>query len=302
MGTAPRAASEIFPQPPIFHLLARAEKLSGNHTNHVWRGQVGTFDGSGRASPTIVKLLDGQIPICIELACGLAAQALSLPVPVPSLVIADRSDLPDLPTRYKGDLLLLLGSSYKTPDALFVQVLADNPAAEELVWSKLCDSPTGSQGAVWDELVANADRHAENALFDGNKWWLFDHDLALPPAIDYVKSHANQFARQEAKSFAAKFNQLATQMVARYPNSHELDKRETELRRKRHDLMLMSAVARGWTHADSTINGILALTSVLLGLIELRLPATAQLIARRTDRPSANDLWTSPSRNSKDPR
>jgi hypothetical protein len=47
----------------------------------------------------------------------------------------------------------------------------------DFVWGKICEDEIAPTGAVWDELVANPDRHVQNLLFDGSKWWLFDHNL-----------------------------------------------------------------------------------------------------------------------------
>lgn len=282
---------EQFPQPPIFHLLAPAERLVGDHTNLAWRGQVGASDGASRAVPMIVKRVPSQIQICIELACALAAQALLLPIPAPGLVIAERQDLPGLPETEGGNEVLLVGSMYKNPDALFAKVVEGDPAADELVWNRLCSSPAGAQGAAWDELVVNADRHSQNALFDGAQWWLFDHDLALPKASDFIR--LEQQERTAVLDFTARCNLLAEQMLSRRPSDHGMHLQPDEFARRRRSLTVMVDLSTGWTHENNTIASLLQITAHLLSMINLRLPSLGLHLQRRLNQPNANDLWTS---------
>jgi len=278
----------------LYYLLAKAERMAGNHTNPVWRAQVGRPESPSQALPMVIKYLDGgQIPLCIELSCGLAAQALQLPIPAPALVLAERDDLKGLPASAGGQRFLLIGSQYKKPDALYAQIATNHPAAEEFVWSRLCASETGAKGAAWDELVANPDRHSENLLFDGQKWWLFDHDLALPTTADYLRADANTMTRQQAISFQARFNQLASQMLERRPADHTLDSQAKYLGKHKTALTALAAYARGWQSDDATITGIYQITAILIDKIALRLPALAQHLHARMSRPDASSLWTS---------
>lgn len=278
--------------PTIYTLISEANKLDGQHTHPVWRAQVATAAGA-RAEPMIVKWLDGQLNLCIELACALAAQCLRLPVPAPGLVIAHRSFLPGLPLSVKGEHVLLIGSEYKTPDAFVALASANNPAAEEFVWGKLCASPTGPSGAAWDELIANDDRHYQNALFDGANWWLFDHDRALLSSGPFSKDPNNDALRSALINFNAKCNILADQMVHRYRDQHNISIQPVEFGKYKAELSLLSSSAQHWSHPNIKIKEVLASTGILLKAIELRLPALAQHIQNRIQQPSAQDLWTS---------
>lgn len=292
-----------FLEPPLYFLLGPAERMHGNHTNHVWRGQVGRPLHPETALPMVVKLLkEGKVPLCIELACALAAQALELPVPAPALVIAERRDLGPLPSSIKGDRLLLVGSHYKKTDALYAQMASDHDAAEEFVWDRLCSSDTGAKGAAWDELVANQDRHSDNLLFDGLKWWLFDHDLALPKSENYIKPDATDLMRRDAHTFQEKCNQLASQMLQRRPSNHSLDKQAKEFSKRKLELWELQSYAKGWRSTDKTINDIFAITAILLHKIYHRLPALAQHLNKRMARPEPASLWTSQPPTSPDQR
>lgn len=286
--------SRDFQEPPLYFLLAPAERMHGNHTNHVWRGQVGHPSYPDVALPMVVKLLkDGKIPLCVELACALAAQALDLPVPAPALVVVERDDLGALPGSIVGDRLLLIGSHYKKADALYTQMACDHAAAEEFVWDRLCASETGAKGAAWDELVANEDRHSENLLFDGLKWWLFDHDLALPGAGRYIRADATPGLLKSAHTFQAKCNELASQMIQRRPSNHAIDKQARQFDKHKSELWLLACYAKAWRAQDESINDVFRITAILLNKIYLRLPALAQHLHNRMARPESNSLWTS---------
>ncbi|NHQ93344.1 hypothetical protein [Janthinobacterium lividum] len=276
----------------VYFLLSEACLLEGNHTHPAWRVQVATPLAT-RALPMIAKWVDGHLAFCVELACALAAQALRLPVPAPGIIIAPKSYLPSLPLTAKGEYILLVGSEYKNADAFFAQVTANNPAAEEFIWSKLCSSNAGAVGAAWDELVANDDRHHQNALFDGVNWWLFDHDRALMSTGPFSKNPFDPQLRAALVSFTAKCNILADQMVARRPGSHGILDQPLELEKRKIELSLLSSRTASWTADDPKIRDILATTAILITAIELRLPALAQHLQTRVLQPSAESLWTS---------
>lgn len=242
----------------------------------------------------ILKYLPGQVKAAIELACALAARELALPVPRPGLVVAEREFLTELPDSIQGEYLLLVGSHYQRPDSFMAEVTsAGDAAAEELIWRTVCSSPVGAPAAAFDELVANADRHCENMLFDGAQWWLFDHDAALPPASQYILTPALQAARLQAAEFMAKANQMAHEMLRRRPNDHGIlaEPRRFEARSKR--VHALAKYADEWTHEDPRIAQVLQLTGVVLGLIHLRLaPLAEHLHTRLNQAPPLSLSWS----------
>jgi hypothetical protein len=166
--------------PPIFRLASTADVVSNDdeHKNTVWRGMVYRTKATDVCQQMALKYLDNSsTKLSIELACGLTALALMLPVPRPGLVICSREDLPSLPISANGEKLLLFGSQNIPEDTFMMTMRRNDTAAAEFIWSKLCSEKVGQQGAAWDELIANADRHHLNVIYDG-KWWLFDHDKA----------------------------------------------------------------------------------------------------------------------------
>lgn len=282
--------------PPIYHLAGVAALRDGDHTHNAWHARVVHESLPAYSIPMIVKAVHSDVTMAVEVACGLAARQLHLNVPQPGLVVADRDDLPELDDDIPGDRLLLVGSHYQRPDALFAEAMSNDAAAEELIWQKVCESPVAKQGAAFDELIANPDRHCENILFDGTTWWLFDHDQALAPTASYAAQHEDTEARQQAIAHSAEVNLLAEQLARRYANQYmaiiEQSRRMDSGARR---LRALATYARAWSHPDKRLNDTLQLIGVVLGLISLRLPALADKITHRmqpgTSPPS---LWTSP--------
>jgi hypothetical protein len=283
------------PEPlPIYHLAGTASRKEGNHVNPVWLGRVVHEQVAGESLPMIVKLLNSQVTAAVELSCALAARELKLPVPRPGLVVAEREHLPGLPDSVPGKFLLLVGSHYQRPDAFMAAVTAGGgEAAEDHIWRTVCESQTGAPAAAFDELVANADRHCENILFDGSQWWLFDHDLALPPASQYVLSPDLKARRLEAIAFMAKANQIAREMLRRRPLDHAMLAQPSEFDNRSKAVRTLAIRAENWHHADPHIEAIFRLTSVVLGLIHLRLPALGEQLRVRVGNPTPPGLkWS----------
>lgn len=268
--------------PPIYHLAGPAVKRNGDFSHDTWHVRVVHEAIAGYSIPMIVKAVGSPITLAVEVACGMAARELRLAVPQPGLVVADREDLPDIDDDIVGHRLLLVGSHYQKPDALFAEAVENSPSAEELIWSKVCESHVASQGAAWDELIANPDRHCENVLFDGTDWWLFDHDQALAPAAGYAGGQSHKSTRDDAIAFSAKVNLLADQMVRRYAgNQQSIIAQSRRLDQGAKRLLALARYAENWTHSDPDVHSSLQLIGVVLGLIHLRLPALAQKLQMR---------------------
>lgn len=275
----------------LYTLICGAELETGDHVHRVWRGQVATPE-MPRAKKMALKWLDGDHAIGVELACALAAQCFGIPVPAPGIVIALREFLPGLPPSVAGETIILIGSEFKDAEIFYSRATPDNRAVEEFVWQRLCASETGPVGAAWDELVANEDRHYQNALFDGTGWWLFDHDRALMSAGPFCKAPIDIPLRLELKEFRAKCNHLAQQVVSRHRVNHGISDQPAKFNRHKEALSLQAEAARKWFHPDAKIQKIFVSTAILLEAIELRLPALAIHLQARTEQPSADDLWT----------
>jgi hypothetical protein len=268
--------------PPIYHISTVGELQDGDFTHDCWHARVTHETIPSHSIPMIVKVVRSPITLAIEIACGMAAKELRLNVPAPGLVVADREDLPGLSDEIQGKRILLVGSHYHRPDAIFAEVIANSPAAEEMVWQAICATVAAKQGAAWDELIANPDRHCENLLFDGSQWWLFDHDQALAPAAHYAERESDVAARQAAVDFNAHVNLLAAELQRRFANQQhailEQIRRIDSGARRLHGLATYS---RSWTHADKEICAALELIGLVLGLVHLRVPALAEKLQAR---------------------
>lgn len=280
--------------PPLYHVATTAEMREGDHSHDTWFVRVVHADIASQSLPMIVKRVPSMVTLAVELACGLAARELRLNVPLPGLVVAEREDLPGLDATVKGSRFLLVGSHYQRPDALMAEVLADDPAAEQVVWDRVCATPVGQQGAVWDELIANPDRHCENVLFDGSTWWLLDHDQALEPAQRFVSNAENIQTRQEAIAHNASVNQLADELMRRHgAQLRVLLDQCKRMASGTKRLQSLAQYSRDWTHPDTDIHHALELVSVVLGLIHLRMPALSEKVQRRLGPGEAPPtLWT----------
>ena len=292
-----RTASGRVQRPPIYHLAGAAQSRSdGGHTHDTWYARVVHADIAGQSLPMIVKRIPSPVVAAVEIACGLAARELRLNVPMPGLVVAEREDLPNLDDDVQGQRFLLVGSHYQRPDALFAEVVANHPAAEELIWERVCSTLVARQGAAWDELIANPDRHSENVLFDGSTWWLFDHDQALAPAAQYAVNESNQQHRLDALAHNAVENQLADQLKQRLRNEiRAILEQSRRLEAGARKLQTLTHYAREWKHPEADIQHLLKLVSIVLGLIQLRLPALAEKLHLRLEQPifGHSSLWTS---------
>ena len=297
MATTPlpeeKPSGKVLP-PPIYFMAGTATLRDGDHSHFVWDARVVHPFIAGHSLPMIVKAVASPVTLAVEVACGLAAKELRLNVPIPGLVVAEREDLQDIDDDLIGKRLLLVGSHYQRPDALFVQAMQNNQAAEDMVWERLCATSVARQGAAWDELIANPDRHCENVLFDGTTWWLFDHDQALAPAASYARHEAEISARQDAIAHNAKVNLLVNELLRRYAGQQQsIMEQSKRLDSGRRRLLVLATYARSWTHPDAEIQAVLELIGIVLGLIHLRLPALAEKLQSRVGPPRNNNssLW-----------
>lgn len=286
--------------PPLFRLLSTAIPLHGNHLNKVWQGLVHREGVAEAGVPMIVKWLPDQIKLMTELACAMAAQALKLPVPSGGLVLCPSDQLPELPQGAGSGLLICFGSYLQFEDRGSAALMKnEDGAVAEFVWRQVCQSRTAGPGAAWDELVANGDRHCENLIFDGTKWWLFDHERALEPLSQVMRRFADQVVRQQVISHRAVRNNLAQELVARRPRDHRLDAEPNALVARRQRLRWMADAVGKWQTEDKALNEMFAICQVVLLSIDLRLPDLAQSLQQRLSIPSGDSLWTNSSTKSR---
>ncbi|SEK02775.1 hypothetical protein SAMN05216550_113214 [Paraburkholderia tropica] len=287
----PADLAELTSRPPVFRLLGVAEKVHGKHLNHVWKGLAGVPWLDEPAIPVFAKFLPRPTQIDIELACGLASQALRLPVPRPALVIAELEDLQSPPASLKDGPIILFGSLFQPPDPFFARKADDDALATEFIWQKVCDDEVAPKGAAWDELVANPDRHAQNLLFDGSKWWLFDHNLALQPLARLYQTLDKDSTQRTIIGHIAKVNQILAQLTERRRADQSVLAEADRMLRQGKKLTLLAREVRKWK-VDSRIDPIFTISATIIDLIALRLQPLALYIEQRLDVPAGESLWS----------
>ena len=281
--------------PPVYRLLSPGSLLEGNHQHKVWRGIAQTPGSHEPGMPLVFKWSAKPAVLAAELACALAARALRLQVPVGVLVLAQKDQLPGLPARVRGketDVVICFGSELQWPDDTLARPTGEEAAAE-WTWQKLCDTPQGPAGGVWDELVANDDRHSNNAVFDGNRWWLIDHEFAIAPLAKVMTRFAEQVTRQSVIEHRAPVNILADQVLQRRRNDHKMEQLPAAWSTLRNRLQWIITQAQQWRTPHEQLNTVLMMTEIYLRSIDLRLPALALHLQRRMRIPESTALWTS---------
>lgn len=287
----PADLQELTARPPLYRLLGVADKVHGKHLNHVWKGLAGVPGANEPALPAVVKYLPNTAQIDIELACGLASQVLGLPVPRPALVIAELDDLPSHPASLKDGPVVLFGSVFQTPDPFMAQYAGQGDLGAEHIWSHVCNDKAGSSGSAWDELVANPDRHAQNLIFDGLKWWLFDHNLALQPVSRLYKAISDSASQAQLVAHTAKVNQLLEQVVRRRPHDHGIEQEAQKLARNSQRLKMLAIEMDRWVLPPGKLTDIVRAASLIVNLIALRLEPLSMYLAARLKKPDAEALW-----------
>jgi len=286
-------------RPPVARLNSSGLPIHAGQNNKVWRGLVQVEACMEPALPVVLKWMGAAVhKLPLELACSLAAAELGLPVPRGLLVIANRDQLVGLPQYAKPipgtDDVLCFGSMHQWPDDTGARQL-NNAAAEEYTWRQLCDDASAAPGAAWDELTANADRHAGNLLFDGRKYWFIDHDLALQPIAKAMRDFVAQKTRLDLIEHRARANVVADELVRRHPRDHGIMAQPTRFSRAENRLRMLADKVRAWNYGVAAVDDVWPLTEIVLRGIALRLPALALMLSQRLSLPDRQLLWNSSS-------
>jgi hypothetical protein len=297
MATSDGAADlQRWRMPPVYMMLSGGMILPGTHQNKVWRGLAQLPGNTEPGIALCIKWIKKKEVLATELACALAAQALKLQVPRGMLVIADKDQLPGLPARVSGaatDKVLCFGSELQWPDDTLARPIG-RTAVEDWVWRRLCEAEQGPAGAVWDELIANEDRHFENVVFDGRRWWLIDHEFTLGPVATAMKKFTEAAVRQSLIDYRASGNALAFEVVSRR-RDHNMQGIPPALVNLRQRLLWMTAQAENWRTGWHEVDTVLMMTWYYLTSIGLRLPALQLHLVDRLRNPTKPLKWTSPS-------
>lgn len=278
--------------PPVYQMLSGGLLLPGRHENKVWRGLAQYPDNTEPGVSLCIKWVKKKEVLATELACSLAAQALKLHVPRGVLVIADRDQLPELPAEAgegESNRVLCFGSELQWPDDTLARPVGIS-AVEEWVWRSVCGSPQGPVGAVWDELVANEDRHFENVVFDGHRWWLIDHEFTLQPVAKAMKRFTETAIREGVIDYQPLENALAHEVATRR-RDHDMQKVPQTLNSSKQRLLWMVGQARQWRTGIAEVDTVLMMAWYYLSSIELRLPALPLHLDRRLRTTKEHAEW-----------
>jgi len=185
------------------YVLRKTPLKDRQNINPAWKAEVRTHNGD---IPAIVKKIS-ENEIIIECCCALIAEAMTLPVPKPLIVKDEQQGIlfgseelphPDLKRTHLSTFLVTLS-------------LAN--------WAILPDA------VVFDEWIANPDRHGGNLLTDGTgNFWLIDHGLALARGItpeDKVKNYLLDIASGLADDDLKK-QRLLKRISVKLPTEHHI--------------------------------------------------------------------------------
>lgn len=281
---------------PVVQLVSVGPPIREGQIHRAWRGMVQTPGSVEPAIPVAMKYMASPVKLAIELGCSLASAVLGLPVPRGMLVLANPADLTGLPTDARQiagrDEVLLYGSVLRWPDDTAERALSDDASIADFLWHRFCDTKVAAPGAAWDELVANPDRHTGNFIFDGERYWLIDHDLSLRPLAEAVQRMTDAGTRQSLIEHRANDNQVARQMLNRRPNDHGMLQQPKHFESKAKALELLATRMPSWRTGITPLDTVLVDAETVVRGIILRLPALALQLNDRLSKPGGSLLWT----------
>lgn len=282
---------------PVVQLVSAGEPIYAGQVNRTWRAMVQSPGSLEPAIPVALKYMESHVRLAMELGCSLAAHALKLPVPRGMLVLANPDELRGLPPearRLSGRTeVLCYGSVLRWPEDTAERGIEDDARVEDFIWQRFCETKTAAPGAAWDELVANDDRHTRNFIFDGARYWLIDHELALRPLAESVRTLAQAATRQLILDHRAPRNQVAAQLRSRRPADHGMLTQPPAFQARIKTLEALALRMKTWRTGAAAIDAVLEDAETILRGIILRLPALGEQLTRRVATTSGPLLWES---------
>ncbi|MFW2149559.1 HipA family kinase [Acinetobacter sp. TY1] len=137
--------------------------------NDIWTGYVVTSDQ--KMVKAYVKKIQNTNELYKEILCSLLGRAIGINTPEPLIVKVDH-DHPDIPN-VNNQLFFGTTDCNSTPFSRFLK-------QNEVTSNQLLTYEDLYKIIVFDELIANSDRHPGNILFDGVKYDFIDHGEAFP--------------------------------------------------------------------------------------------------------------------------
>ncbi|WP_337065160.1 hypothetical protein [Rouxiella badensis] len=188
---------------------------SGQHNPLKGIAELPTEDGATEEVVVFAKQLSSR-SISTEITCAVLGRCLSLPIPEP-VILFDSSN-----AIYFGSVEVAYPS--------FSQYI--NDSSDVGVSEELASWPLLRQAAFFDEWIAMDDRHNGNLLFNGEVFYLIDHESAIPSrlapeqvGLDY---YSNQLL-QIADFLIDRTNEVAVQQAANEGRAWAVSNREKPL-------------------------------------------------------------------------
>lgn len=134
---------------------------------------IGLIETDTEQHRAYIKVL-GSRQLVNELVCSTLGQAAGLPIPEGFIVRATSTELPEssMLANHKGEALIFACADVGRPSLKRRLAQDGNEFAQQF----LADWEDGDATAIFDEWIANPDRHPGNLLVEGpGKVWLIDH-------------------------------------------------------------------------------------------------------------------------------
>lgn len=158
-------------------MLRGGHLIEEDSINAVWKSHVSLEDKSEIVA--FVKVLPDR-DLFVECACAVLGRRIGLPIPEPLIVFPtqealDKSD--------ENDQALAFGS-VDAAFPSFYKFLSQNGMQED--WDILEAGGFSIRTGVFDEWIANTDRHLGNILVGGNgDFALIDHTHSIPDLVNF---------------------------------------------------------------------------------------------------------------------
>ncbi|CAH6891455.1 HipA family kinase [Vibrio coralliirubri] len=172
----------------LARMLPGAVPFRDLNRNPTWRAHIQTESG---IKPAFVKLIEPR-SIFVECACALLGRELGLPIPKPSIVLITS----DAISAFSEDQQVLAYGSEDVQHPSLLRMFSED-INHEKAFEVLAKHPQLLDVSVFDEWIANSDRHFSNILYGGDSdIYFIDHELAIPEALDVDKAtNDNQLLR-----------------------------------------------------------------------------------------------------------
>lgn len=153
-------------------IVLSAQAFDDENINETWKVQVRKTDGSTVSA--YAKLIAPR-EVFIESVCAIIGRYLGIKIPKPILVILPKTII----TKLEANALGFASEDAEHPS---IRRTVDHQAILDKIRSDVQCFYVG----VFDEWIANPDRHIGNILYDGSsEFWFIDHGLSIPEQLAF---------------------------------------------------------------------------------------------------------------------